>query len=155
MPEKFNTEPAPEGDILMYPQGDRSAPPCARMPRDGFYFDTVTRQPPIDENKLNVEDNLEAGFDVLNPVQTSAAGVDPGYLKETYGDRIVLWGGGVDTQKTLPFGSPEEVAAEVRERLEIFSVGGGCVFNAIHNIQANTPPENLLALVEALRASTG
>jgi len=63
----------------------------------------------------------------------------------------VFWGGGVDTQRTLPFGTADEVAAEVRQRVSTFGAGGGYVFNAIHNIQANTPPENLLAMVEALK----
>jgi len=311
VPARFNTEPGPNGDILMYPQGDRSVPASGRMPRGGFYFDAITRQEPIDETTLCVEDNIEefgplpdedldhlaheaerlhgeadlcvvglgpgtafgdialvpgmalrhpkgirdveewyvstvlrrgyvlelfdrqaeialanlermrqavgdridvifmtgtdfgtqrgpfsspasyrdlfqpfhrrlnewvhahtswrtlihtcggvepliddfidAGFDVLNPVQCSAAGMDPQHLKATYGDRIVFWGGGVDTQRTLPFGTPDEVAAEVRERVRTFGAGGGYVFNAIHNIQANTPPENLLAMVETLK----
>ena len=311
VPGKFNTEPEPNGDILMYPQGDRSAPPSGRMPHGGFYFDSIIRQPTIDEAALRVEDNLEefgplpdedlahlqreadrlyretdlsivalgpgtafgdialvpgmalkrprgirdieewyvstltrrsyilelfdrqaeialdnlermrqavgdrvdvifmtgtdfgtqrgpfsspasyrelyqpvhrrlndwvhehtrwrtlihtcggvepligdfieAGFDVLNPVQCSAADMGPEHLKSAYGDRIVFWGGGVDTQRTLPFGTPEEVAAEVKERLRIFGAGGGYVFNAIHNVQANTPPQNLLAMAEALK----
>lgn len=93
---------------------------------------------------------IEAGFDILNPVQCSAAGMDPAALKRRFGDRITFWGGGVDTQKTLPFGSPEEVRREVLERLEIFAKGGGFVFNAIHNIQARTPVANVLAMIDAL-----
>jgi len=311
VPEGFNTEPEPDGSILMYPEGDKSTPPSGRMPKDGFYFDSIIRQPPIDEDGLRVEDNLEefalfndedlehfrrqseylyhntdlaivanfggtgfgdialvpapwlkhprgirdieewyislitrkgyiyevfegqceiamsnlelarqavgdrvdvifvsgtdfgtqngpfmsqelyrelfkpfhqrvndwvhthtrwktfihtcggvepllediieAGFDILNPVQCSAAGMDPRELKRKYGDRLVFWGGGVDTQKTLPFGTPEEVRNEVRERLEILGQGGGFVFNPIHNVQANTPVENLLAMFEAVR----
>jgi len=311
VPEGFNTEPEPNGDILMYPEGDRSAPPSGRMPKGGFYFDTIIRQPPIDESRLNPEDNLEeftpisdedlayfqreagrlytetdkailanfggtgfgdialvpapwlkypkgirdvaewymstvtrrdyvyrvferqceialanleklyqvvgdratavfvtgtdfgmqigpfispqtyrelyqpfhkqlndwihrhtpwktfihtcgsvaalipdfieAGFDILNPVQTSAAEMDPRQLKERYGDRIVFWGGGVDTQRTLPFGMPEQVRAEVRERIRIFGPGGGFIFNTIHNVQARVPVANLLALYEAVQ----
>ncbi len=311
VPGAFNTEPEPNGDILMYPEGDRSAPPSGRMPQGGFYFDTIVRQPPIDESRLNVADNLEefqliseeelayferqadylyrnsgraiianfggtsfgdialvpapflkypkgirdiaewymstvtrksyirelferqceialanlarirqavgnrasvifvsgtdfgtqraqfistqayrelyapvhkrindwvhahttwktfihtcgavqpliedfiaAGFDILNPVQTSAAGMDPRKLKASYGHRIVFWGGGADTQGTLAFGSPEEVRRQVRERISIFGQGGGYVFNAVHNIQATTPTDNLVALVEALQ----
>ena len=312
VPAAFNTVPEPNGDLLMYPEGDRSAPPSGRMPAGGFYFDTLIRQPPIDDARLNVEDNLEefgpisdadlahfrteadrlwretdkaifanfggtafgdialvpapwlkqpkgirdvaewymstvarrdyvyriferqceiglanlaqlsaavgdrvaavfvtgtdfgtqngpfisrkayrelfrpfhkqvndwihqhtpwksfihscgsvidllpdfieAGFDILNPVQTSAARMDPRELKTRFGEQIVFWGGGVDTQRTLPFGRPEEVAAEVRERIAIFGRGGGFVFNTVHNVQAQVPAENLLALYETVQA---
>jgi hypothetical protein len=315
VPEHFNTDPEPNGDILMYPEGDRSAPPSGRMPRGGFYFDTIVRQEPIDDEQLRVEDNLQefgpiadetlehfareaerlraesdrailanfggtafgdialvpapwlkrprgirdveewyvstvtrfhyvwelferqceialknlekigrvvgdrvtavfitgtdfgaqhgpfispaayrklyqpfhrrvndwvhrhtpwktfihscgsiaallpdivqAGFDILNPVQCSAAGMDPRTLKERFGDRIAFWGGGVDTQKTLPFGTPDEVRREVRQRIEIFGRGGGFVFNTVHNVQAGTPAENLLALYTTVRQCRG
>ncbi|MDZ7331429.1 MAG: methyltransferase [candidate division KSB1 bacterium] len=308
VPEGFNTDPEPNGDILLYPEGDKSAPPSGRMPRGGWYFDAIVRQPPIDEDQLNVEDNLEefkpisdeelayfkaeaerlttetdkallgsfggtsfgdialvpavwlknprgirdieewyistvtrtdyvyqiferqceialanlekiyqvignkisaifitgtdfgmqtgpfispatyrklyqpfhkmvndwvhqhtqwrtfihscgsvydlipdfldAGFDILNPVQCSAAGMDPKRLKQQFGDKIVFWGGAIDTQKTLPFGSPQDVRNEVIERIKTFAPGGGFIFNAIHNIQARTPVKNLLALFE-------
>jgi hypothetical protein len=311
VPEAFNTDPEPDGSILMYSEGDRSVPPCARMPKDGFYFDSITRQGPIDDAKLNPEDNLEefgpisdadlahfareserlfnetdkailanfggtafgdialvpapwlkhpkgiraveewyvstvtrrdyiyrvferqceialanlkrihevvgnrvaavfvtgtdfgaqrgsfispkayrdlfmpfhkaingwihqkttwksfihscgsvwnlyphfieAGFDIHNPVQCSAANMEPRRLKETYGDRITFWGGGVDTQRTLPFGTPDEVRAEVRERIRTFGRSGGFVFNTTHNVQARIPEENLLALYETVR----
>lgn len=311
VPAGFNTEPQPNGDILMYPEGDKSAPPSGRMPKDGWYFDTIVRQPAIDDDHLNVEDNLEefgpiadqelehfrreaerlynetdkailanfggtafgdialvpapwlkhpkgirdveewyvstvarrayvreiferqceialqnlariyevvgnrvtavfvsgtdfgtqkgpfisnqsyrelympfhkrvndwvhehtrwhtfihtcgsvvallpdlvgAGFDILNPVQCSAAGMDPQGLKERFGDRITFWGGGIDTQHTLPFGSPDQVRAEALERIRTFGPGGGFVFNAIHNVQARVPVENLLALFETVR----
>jgi hypothetical protein len=311
VPEAFNTDPDENGDILMYPEGDRSAAPSGRMPAGGFYFDGIVRQPPLDEARLNPEDNLEefgpvsaedltyfkeqaerlssgtdraifanfggtafgdialvpatglkaprgirdvaewymstvsrpdyvyqvferqceialgnlskiaavvgsqvdvvfmsgtdfgmqtgplvspktyrqlylpfnkvlndwvhqnttwktfihscgsvislipdfieAGFDVINPVQTSAAGMDPASLKARFGDQIVFWGGGVDTQHTLPFGTPDEVRAEVCERLRTFGPGGGFVFNPIHNVQAQVPVENLLALYETVR----
>lgn len=98
---------------------------------------------------------IEAGVDILNPVQCSAANMEPERLKREFGDRLVFWGGGVDTQHTLPFGTPEEVRAEVAERIRIFAPGGGYVFNAIHNIQAKTPVENLLAMFEAARESGG
>ena len=98
-------------------------------------------------------DFIEAGFDVLNPVQGSAQGMDPRRLKEEFGKDIVFWGGGVDTQKTLPFGTPDEVYREVRERIEIFSEGSGFVFNSIHNIQAGTPVENVLAVFRAVKDS--
>jgi len=312
VPDGFNTDPELNGDILMYPEGDRSAPPSGRMPRGGWYFDTIIRQPPIDEASLNVEDNLEefgpisdeelehfrreaerlynetdkailanfggtafgdialvpapwlkhpkgirdveewyistvtrrdyvyqvferqceiglanlervhqavgdrvavvfvtgtdfgtqqglfisprayrelykpfhrrvndwihehttwktfihtcgsvvalipdfieAGFDILNPVQCSAAGMDPVELKGRFGERITFWGGGVDTQRTLPFGTPDQVREEVRERIRAFGPGGGFVFNTIHNVQPQVPAENLIALYEAVRA---
>lgn len=311
VPAAFNTVPEPSGDILMYPEGDTSATPSGRMPRDGFYFDTIIRQDPIDDTALDVEDNLqefspiseedlewyraetrrlagtdkavlasfggtafgdialvpgqwlkhprgirdvaewytstlarqdyvyevfsrqcdialenlakihavtgdlvsavfvtgtdfgtqhgpfiapglyrdlfmpfhkrvnewmhrntswksfihscgsvrvflndfiEAGFDILNPVQCSACDMDAQQLKDRYGDRLVFWGGGVDTQQTLPFGTPEEVSAQVRERTRVFGRGGGFVFNTIHNVQARVPVENLLALYRALNS---
>jgi len=310
VPGDFNTKPGPNGDILMYPQGDRSAPPSGRMPKGGYYFDSIIRQKPIDDARLNPADNLEefrliseedltyyerkagelyestdlaiagnfggmamgdialvpapwlkdpkgirdieewyistisrreyirdvfagqaeialknleriyqavgdkvqvlhmdgtdlasqnslfcspdtyrelylpfsrklndwihghtnwktikhccggcepliegfidAGFDILNPVQTSAKGMDPKGLVEKYGGRIVFWGGGVDTQQTLPFGTPDEVRRQVAERVKIFGQTNGFVFNPIHNIQCNTPVENVLAMFEAL-----
>jgi hypothetical protein len=310
VPGKFNTEPEPNGDILQYPEGDKSVPASARMPKGGFYFDAIIRQEPIDEAKLNPADNLEefallsneilkiyqqraselyenselaivmaipgaafgdiarvpapflkhpkgirdieewyistvarkeyikevfagqaeiavknleriyqavgdkvqiawldgtdlaaqdtlfcspegyrelyqpfsrklndwihshtkwktakhccggcepliegfieAGFDILNPVQTSAKGMDPQHLVDKFGGRIVFWGGGVDTQQTLPFGTPDEVRKQVKERVKIFSQKGGFVFNTIHNIQCNTPVENVLAMYRQL-----
>jgi len=311
VPGKFNTKPGANGDILMYPQGDRTAPPSGRMPRGGFYFDTIIRQPPIDDDKLDSKDNLkefgpiskedldhfqyeaerlctqsdkailanfggtsfgdialvpapqlkhpkgirgvkewyistlirpdyicrvfdrqceialenlekiyravgnrvtvifvtgtdfgtqrgpiisnetyrklykpfhrrinewvhehttwktfihscgsieplmknfiDAGFDILNPVQCSAANMIPDKLKAKYGDRITFWGGGVDTQLTLPFGTPDQVRREVRKRIRIFAQAGGFVFNTIHNVQPRIPIENVLAMYEAVR----
>ncbi|MEM2151876.1 MAG: uroporphyrinogen decarboxylase family protein [Candidatus Bathyarchaeia archaeon] len=312
VPEKFNTEPDHEGNILMYPQGDRGVPPCARMPKGGFYFDALDRQEkPIDWGRLDPKENveefssisgeeleyyrreterlynetdkaifanfggtsfgdialvpglqlkypkgvrgvkewymchvrrpdyiykvfelqcevalenlrkiyrvvknrvqvvfvsgtdfggqngplmsretyrklympfhkrvnewihentewktfihscgsiepliadfIEAGFDILNPVQTSAANMDPRRLKAKYGDKMVFWGGGVDTQRTLPFGTPVQVRGEVRERIKIFAPKGGFVFAAIHNVQPRVPVENVIALYEAVR----
>lgn len=311
VPGGFNTTAEPNGDIFMYPQGDRSAPPSGRMPRGGWYFDALVRQPPIDDARLNVEDNLEefgpigeadldhfrieaerlfaqtdkailanfggtgfgdialvpapwlkhprgirdieewyvstsmrrdyvqrvferqcaiglanlekihgvvgdkvaavfvtgtdfgtqqglfisprayremfqpfhravndwihrhtawksfmhtcgsvfdllddfiaAGFDILNPVQCSAAKMDPVGLKRRFGDRIVFWGGGVDTQQILPFGKPADVRRQVAERCRIFGPGGGFVFNPIHNIQALTPVGNVRAMFDTVR----
>ena len=310
VPGKFNTEPEPNGDILQYPQGDKSVLASGRMPKGGFYFDAIIRQEPIDEARLDPADNLEefvsisdedlkiyerrarelydntdlaiaagfpgmafgdialvpaaglkhpkgirdieewyistvsrreyvkdvfagqteialknleriyeavgnkvhivfvdgtdlaaqntlfcgpdtykelylpfsrklndwihthtkwktmkhccggcepliegfieAGFDILNPIQTSAKGMDPKLLVEKYGGRIVFWGGGVDTQQVLPFGEPEQVRRQVAERIEIFNAKKGFVFSTIHNIQCNTPVENVLAMFEAL-----
>jgi len=95
----------------------------------------------------------DAGLDILNPVQTSAAGMDPSWLKERFGTGLTFWGGGIDTQKTLPFGTPEEVAEQVRRRIRVFAPGGGFVFNAIHNIQQETPPENVVAAYDAARTA--
>ncbi|MHB8900232.1 MAG: uroporphyrinogen decarboxylase family protein [Thermoguttaceae bacterium] len=92
---------------------------------------------------------IEAGIDILNPVQTSAANMDPARLKQEFGDRIVFWGGGCDTQHVLGTASPEEIREHVRERIRVFSPGGGYVFNQIHNIQANVPAENILAMFDA------
>ncbi|MBN1457263.1 MAG: hypothetical protein JW912_05380 [Sedimentisphaerales bacterium] len=100
-----------------------------------------------------IPDFIEAGFDVLNPVQCSAEGMDPKNLKKEFGQDVVFWGGGVDTQKTLPFGTPEQVYREVFERIEVFAEGGGFVFNSVHNIQSNVPTENLLAVFEAIKAA--
>jgi len=94
---------------------------------------------------------IEAGIDIINPVQCSAAGMDPQTLKERYGRHLVFWGGGVDTQKTLPFGTPEEIREQVLERCAVFSQGGGFVFNAIHNVQAQTPVENIVAMINAVK----
>jgi hypothetical protein len=310
VPGDFNTQPEPNGDILMYPEGDPTAPPSGRMPAGGFYFDAIVRQPAFDEDHLDPADNceefqliseadldfyekevdrlytetdqailanfggtgfgdialvpavqlknprgirdmeewymstvmrrdyiwavfekqceiglenlkrlhqrigdkiavayisgadfgaqngpfispkayrdlyqpfhkiintwvhentgwktyihscgsifkllpdiLEAGFDILNPVQTSAADMGAEGLAERFGDQVTFWGGGVDTQQVLPFGTPEEVKLQVQERMRIFGRGGGFVFNPIHNVQAGVPVENLLALYEAV-----
>ena len=315
VPGDFNTTVDSNGDLLMYPEGDTSVPPSGRMPKGGYFFDSIIRQDPVDEDRLNPEDNLEefgpissadlehygaaagpatantrgviaglpgtalgdialvpgpflkhpkgirdvtewyvttrarrdyvhkiyekqveyalanlarihqvagddafdavficgtdfgtqsssfcsaatfnelwlpyykqingwvhkntawktfkhscgsvarfipsfieCGFDILNPVQCSAAGMEPRHLKEAYGSSLVFWGGGVDTQNTLPFGTPEQVRREVLERCEIFAPGGGFVFNAIHNIQAGTPTANVIAMLEAVREFNG
>ncbi len=98
---------------------------------------------------------IEAGFDIINPVQISAAGMDPALLKKKYGNDLVFWGGGVDTQKVLSFGTPEEVDKQVSKTCEIFSKQGGFIFNSVHNIQATTPIENVIAMFNALRAFNG
>ena len=310
VPEKFNTGKADDGSLLIYPEGDTSVDPCAKMPTEGFFFDAIIRQDPVDDDKLNVEDNLEefslisdddllfwkksfekaaktgkaviagfggtaigdialvpamnlkhpkgirdvaewymstvmrsdylhqifgrqtdialhnmariyenggdvvdvvficgtdfgtqistfispeafeslyapyyrkmndwihkntnwktfkhscgavepfisrfsdCGFDILNPVQISAAGMDPDHLKNKYGQEIVFWGGGVDTQKVLAFGTPAEVREQVQNNCRIFRKDGGFVFNTVHNIQANVPVENIVAMVETLK----
>ena len=101
------------------------------------------------------ESMIDAGIDIINPVQCSAKGMEPKFLKEKYKGRLVFWGGGVDTQQTLPFGAPAEVRAEVLQRCEIFSEGGGFVFDAIHNVQAGTPLENMIAMIDAVKEFNG
>jgi len=314
VPGQFNITVDENGDTLMYPEGDLSAPPSARMPKDGYFFDPIIRQEPIVEERLDPNDNLqefalvpeaeldhfereakraaatgravvatfggtsfgdiyfvagvglkhpkgirdvaewyvsvrarrdyihkvfagqcefglrnleriaarvgplvdvlylcgtdfgtqtssfcsvetfrelwmpyyrrltewihkntrwkifkhscgavekfipsfiECGFDILNPVQCSAKGMAPEHLKEAYGDRLVFWGGGVDTQQTLPFGSPAEVREQVLRRCEIFAPRGGFVFNAVHNLQAQTPVENIVAMIDAVHEFNG
>ena len=98
---------------------------------------------------------IDAGFDILNPVQCSAVGMDPEHLKNTYGERITFWGGGVDTQHVLPFGTPEEVRKQVLERCRNFFRNGGFVFNTIHNVQARTPVENIVAMLNAVHEFNG
>jgi len=98
---------------------------------------------------------IEAGFDCVNPVQCSAVGMDAQKLKDNYGKDIVFWGGGIDTQQVLPFGTPEEVRKMVLERLDIFSKDGGYVFNAIHSIQKNTPVDNIIAMFDAYKEFNG
>jgi hypothetical protein len=95
---------------------------------------------------------IEAGIDIINPVQTSAANMDPRRLKAEFGERLVFWGGGCDTQHVLGSAAPEEVRQHVRERIGIFSPGGGYVFNQIHNVQTNVPPANVLAMFDAAYA---
>ena len=311
VPRDFNTVPEPNGDLFLYPAGDRSALPSGRMPKGGFYFNVIIRQTPVDDRQLKVEDNLEeftpfsdaelehfrcmadtlyaethkaivmdlegmtlgniarvpgpalrqprgirgvedwyislktrrdfiyeifqrqtelnlanlqrlhqavgdrpavadlscaefgmqegplispriyrdlflpfhkqindwvhrhtswktfihtcgsvraligdfiaAGFDVLCPVQTSAADMNPLELKREFGDRITFWGGGVETQSTLPYGTPQDVRRQVHERMRAFGPGGGFIFSAVHNIQALVPVENVLAMYEAAR----
>jgi uroporphyrinogen-III decarboxylase len=98
---------------------------------------------------------IEAGIDILNPVQCSATGMEPEELKAKFGDRLVFWGGGVDTQHVLPFGTPAEVREQVLRRCEIFAPGGGFVFNTIHNVQARTPVENIVAMIDAVHEFNG
>lgn len=314
VPNGFRTLKDEKGDVLIFPEGDTSVPPSGRMPKDGYFFDAIVRQDPIEEEKLDVKDNLEefglisddelefwkkaaqkaratgkaviaglggtalgdialvpgmqlkrtkgirdiaewymstiirpdyirgifdrqseialenfsrlhevigdnldavficgtdfgtqdstfcapeqfndlwlpfyrrindwvhsntnwktfkhscgavetfmsrfieAGFDIINPVQVSAKGMDPAHLKKTYGKDLVFWGGGIDTQKTLPYATTEQVREEVLRLCNIFAKDGGFVFNTVHNIQANVPVENIVAMVEAIREFNG
>ncbi|GAB4446886.1 MAG: uroporphyrinogen decarboxylase family protein [Anaerolineae bacterium] len=96
-------------------------------------------------------DFIELGVDILNPVQTTATGMEPVALKRDFGRELVFWGGGVDTQGILPNGTPQQVKDDVRRNLDALAPGGGYVFNTVHNIQADVPPQNIIAMWEALR----
>ncbi|MHC4982249.1 MAG: uroporphyrinogen decarboxylase family protein [Planctomycetota bacterium] len=102
-----------------------------------------------------LDDLIEAGLDAINPVQTSAAGMEPAALKADFGDRLCLWGGGCDTQSILPKATPQEVRRHVLERLEILAPGGGFVFQQVHNVMADVPPENITAMFDAVAEFNG
>ena len=96
-----------------------------------------------------IPDLLDNGIDILNPVQVSAKGMDPADLKKQFGDRLVFWGGAIDSQHVLPSASPDEVRKHIHRNMEAMKPGGGYVFNNVHNIQGGVPPENIVALFEA------
>jgi len=98
-----------------------------------------------------LNDLIEAGLDAINPVQISCRGMDPRALKADFGDRLTFWGGGCDTHKILPTGTPDEIRRHVAEQVAVFKPGGGFVFQQVHNILADVPPENVLAMFEAAR----
>jgi len=98
-----------------------------------------------------IPDLIEMGVDLLNPVHITATGMEPRQLKKDFGKDIVFWGGGVDTQHILPSGTPEQVKEDVKRNIEALAPGGGFVFSTVHNIQAEVPPQNILAMIEALR----
>ena len=98
-----------------------------------------------------IVDMIECGVDILNPVQCSAKGMDAAFLKEKFGRDVTFWGGGIDTQQVLPFGTPEQVEEQAAERLSIFEKGGGYVFTSIHNIVARVPAENVDAFYRAYK----
>jgi uroporphyrinogen decarboxylase len=128
------------------------------MPRHRRLFEHIHRTSPGIRVFLHscgavrevIPDLIEAGVDILNPVQTSAAGMEPVGLKRDFGKDLVFWGGGVDTQRILPFGTPEEVREDVKRRIDTLAPGGGFVFSSIHNVQSDVPPANLAALLETL-----
>jgi uroporphyrinogen decarboxylase len=97
-----------------------------------------------------IPDLIEAGFEIINPVQTSARNMEPEHLKREYGKDITFWGGGIETRNILNHGTPQMVRAQALERLEIFSRGGGYVFNTVHNILPDVPPENIVAFFNAV-----
>jgi uroporphyrinogen decarboxylase len=96
-------------------------------------------------------DLIEVGVEIINPVQTSARGMDPARLKKEFGKDITFWGGGCDTQRVLPLGTPEEIEAHVRERIATFAPGGGFVFTQVHNIMPHVPPRNVTAMYDAVK----
>ncbi len=96
-----------------------------------------------------IPDYIEIGAEILNPIHVRAAGMEPVALKRDFGSSIVFWGGGVDTQEVLPYGTPEQVKDDVRRNIEALAPGGGYVFTTVHNIQADAPAANLVALYEA------
>jgi uroporphyrinogen decarboxylase len=98
-----------------------------------------------------LDDLIEIGVQILNPVQTGARGMEPEKLKKRYGENLSFWGAGVETQTTLPFGSVEEVRKQVEERIRLFGPGGGYVFATIHNIQADISPEKIKAVFDTAR----
>ncbi len=97
-----------------------------------------------------LDDLIESGLDAINPVQISCEGMDPRELKSDFGDRLTFWGGGCDTHAVLSFGTPDEVRRHVKEQVSILSPGGGFVFQQVHNVLANVPPENVIAMLEAV-----
>jgi uroporphyrinogen decarboxylase len=98
-----------------------------------------------------LNDMIEAGLDAVNPVQITCTGMAAGSLKEKYGGRLCLWGGGCDTRDVLPLGSPLEIRDHVKNQINILGPGGGFVFQQVHNILANVPPENIVAMFRAIR----
>jgi uroporphyrinogen decarboxylase len=127
-------------------------------PRHGRLFRFIKEQAPVKlflhscgAVRPLIGDFIEAGIDILNPVQLSAADMDLPELKQEFGRDLVFWGGGVDTQGILGSGTPEEVQADVRRNIEALAPGGGFVFAAVHDIQANVPPENVMAMWQAWR----
>jgi len=102
-----------------------------------------------------IEYFIEAGVDILNPVQTNTANMEPRKLKERFGDKIVFWGGGADTQHVLPHGTADDVREQVKQRLEVFAPGGGFVFTPVHNLQYGVPPRNVEVMIETVMAFGG
>jgi len=114
-------------------------------PRAKLFFHSDGNVRPI------LPDLVEIGIDILNPIHITATGMEPAALKRDFGRDVCFWGGGVETQTVLPFGTPQEVGDNVRRNVDALAPGGGYVFTAIHNIQADVPPENIVAMIEALR----
>jgi uroporphyrinogen decarboxylase len=97
-----------------------------------------------------IPDLIEVGFDILNPIQMTAKEMEPERLKQDFGKDIAFWGGGCDTRYVLNAGTPEQVKSHVRKNIEILAPGGGFIFATVHNILSDVPPENVLAMFEAV-----
>jgi uroporphyrinogen decarboxylase len=128
-------------------------------PRLAMVFKRIKQLAPHAKTFFHSDGNLrpilpdfaEIGIDILNPIHITAKGMEPAALKRDFGKDFVFWGGGVETQNVLPFGTPQQVRDNVRQNIDALAPGGGYVFNTIHNIQADVPPENIAAMVGALR----
>jgi len=149
---------AGQRSLLMSPDTYRSL----IKPRHRRLFSFIKKQAPVKlffhscgAVRPLIPDFIDAGIDILNPVQVSAAGMDLHELKQEFGQDLVFWGGGVDTQGVLNTGTPEEVKQDVRRNVEALAPGGGFVFAAVHDIQADVPPENIIAMWEAWKAYGG
>ena len=149
------------GDDLGTQQALQVSPRLYRevfKPREKLIYETVRRR-----SSLHVflhscgaisdilPDLIEAGVEIINPVQTSARGMDPARLKREFGKDVTFWGGGCDTQRVLPLGTPAEIEAHVRERIATFAPGGGFVFTQVHNIMPHVPPRNVEAMFDAVK----
>jgi uroporphyrinogen decarboxylase len=99
-----------------------------------------------------IGDLIESGFEILNPVQIAAKDMEPAKLKKEFGQNITFWGGGCDTQTILPRATPQQIKDHVKRNIDIFAPGGGFVFAQVHNILAEVPPENVVAMYEAAMA---
>lgn len=143
-----------QSGLLISPQTYRNL----IKPRQKLLFEFIKKKSPhikimfhsCGSIKPLIPDLIEAGIDILNPVQISASDMDPAGLKREFGSDITFWGGGIDTQHTLPKGTPDQIEYEIRTNLEIFAPGGGFVFAPVHNIQEEVPPENIIKMFETV-----
>ncbi|MCD6155681.1 MAG: methyltransferase [Candidatus Atribacteria bacterium] len=150
------------GDDLGMQTGPQISPKMYReffKPRHALLWQTVKKKYPRLKVALHccgsiyqlLPDLIEAGLDIIQPVQIAAKDMEPERLKREFGKDIVFWGGGCDTQTVLPFGTPQEVREHVRNNLRIFAPSGGYVFQQVHNIMAGVPPQNIIAMFEEVR----